>query len=80
MRNIESETPYTGVFAYLSAARISGLQYLTVQRYDSEKNECLGEFLDYGVNQVANLFDEATGLIEHKDGSGFNSMWYFCRR
>ena len=73
-------TPFTGGFAYLSAAQLSGLQYLTVQRYDSEKNECTGEFLDYGVNHAKNVFDRNTGLIGNEPGSGYNSMWYFCKR
>ena len=88
--NTEDDEEYAGAFAYLKAARHSGLQYLVVHRESIELGEkskrpkdCHGEFLHpYEVDRILtqNLYDGNTGRIENIEGSGYQATWYFCRR
>ena len=81
---------YAGAFAYLKAARHSGLPSLVVHRESigygeksKRQRDCHGEFLGpYEVNWILtqNLFDGNTGRIENIEGSGYQATWYFCRR
>ena len=75
--------PTAGAFAYLSAAHLTGYQNLVVDRYDSKKDKCVGEFLNFNVNDILTKktkFDAKTGLIGDIDGTGHSSWWYFCTR
>ena len=80
--------PYAGAFAYLSAARDTGFQYLVVRRYVSEETLCSAEeFLHYQVNHILTkkLFNGKTGMIGDEKGSGipgsgYKANWYFCKR
>ena len=82
--NKYSDQPYAAAFAYLSAAHLTGYQYLVVQRSRKvrQKEKCFDELLYYKVNDIRtdNLFSAKTGLIGNKDGTGYNARWYFCRR
>ena len=73
--------PFTGGFAYLSAAHLTGFKYLVVQRYDKGKDLCIDDFLKYEVANIRSdkLYDGDTGLIEKIDGSGYKAKWHFCK-
>ena len=69
-------------FGYLSAAHLTGYQWLVVHRYDKTIDMCGGEFLKYKLKQVLEdqAFSFKTGLIYEKEGTGYDSRWYFCKR
>ena len=73
--------PFTGGFAYLSAAHLTGFQYLVVQRYDKGKDKCIDDFLNYEVANIRakKLYDGETDLIENIEGSGYKAKWHFCK-
>lgn len=68
-----------GAFAYLSAAKRMGYQYMVVQHYDTTLQRCGNNVKFYKIEDAQSLYDEHTGRINDDEGSGYEAKWYFCR-
>ena len=64
---------------YFSAAMEMGYQYMVVQIYNKDINQCGPNVLFYNVKVAKQIFNANTGNIGDVEGSGYDARWYFCR-
>ena len=75
--------PFSGAYAYFSAAVRMKYTHMVVQHYDSKFGGCGKRFKFYEVENAKHYYDENTGRIEDgkgdTEGSGHLARWYFCK-
>ena len=75
--------PYTGAYAYFSAAIRLKYHFMAVQPFSKSLDKCEPRFKYYQVERARNYYDEKSGRIEDgkgdTKGSGYQARWYFCK-